>query len=38
MSVSITRRPVAVDIGTGRVETRFTGMINKITLEVSEVE
>jgi len=30
--------PVAVDIGTGRVETRFTGMINKITLEVKEVE
>jgi arylsulfatase len=30
--------PVAEDIGIGRVETRFTGMINKITLEVNEVE
>jgi arylsulfatase len=30
--------PVAEDIGIGRVATRFTGMINKITLEVNEVE
>ena len=30
--------PVAVDIGIGRVETRFTGVINKITLEVNEAE
>lgn len=30
--------PVAEDIGIGRVETRFTGKINKITLEVKAVK
>jgi len=30
--------PVAEDIGIGREETRFTGKIRKITLEVGEVE
>ena len=30
--------PVAEDIGIGREETRFTGTINKIVLEVEEVK
>ena len=30
--------PVAVDIGIGRDETRFTGTINKVTLDVKDVE
>jgi arylsulfatase len=30
--------PVAEGIGIGRDETRFTGTIHKITLEVSDVE
>ena len=30
--------PVAEDIGIGREETRFTGTINKITLEVRDLE
>ena len=30
--------PVAEDIGIGRVETRFTGKIDKITLEVTAVD
>ena len=30
--------PVAEDIGIGRDETRFTGKIHKITLEVKDVK